>query len=37
MAIRGTFLKDDRAEARGVLPLFDALLGLLTGGAGTRH
>ena len=32
MAMRLALLKDDRAEARGVLPLFDALIVLLTGG-----
>jgi len=31
MAMRVAFLEDDRAEARGVLPLFAALIGLLTG------
>jgi hypothetical protein len=32
MAMRLAFPKDDGAEARGVLPLFDALVELLTGG-----
>jgi hypothetical protein len=36
MAMRLAFLKDDRAEARGLLPLFDALVDLLTGG-GRKH
>jgi hypothetical protein len=31
MAMRLAFLKDDRAEARAVLPLFDALIALLSG------
>jgi len=29
--MRLAFLKDARAEARAVLPLFDALIALLTG------
>jgi len=33
MAIRLAFLKGDRAEARGVLPFFDAPVELLTGAA----
>jgi hypothetical protein len=36
MAMRPAFLKDDRAEARGALPLFDALIVMLTGGERRR-
>jgi hypothetical protein len=36
MAMRLAFLEDDRAGAQGMLPLFDALVGLLTGGL-NRH
>jgi len=32
MAMRATFVRDDRAEASNVLALFDALVELLTGG-----
>jgi hypothetical protein len=36
-AMRLAFLGDDRVEAGAVLPLFDALVELLSGGAGRRH
>ena len=37
MAMRLAFLRDDRAETRGVLALFDALIALLTGDRHEQH